>query len=137
MWPPGVEADCVWPGKGKCGPRRDSGLEAGEMEAMLKALHALMRRPIEVGGRRVDVQIAFGVAAPQALAEAALSAATALRNGEPWHIHLADEQTEVERQISLMGELDVAIDLGELEVVYQPKLDLKTDRITSVEALVR
>ena len=114
-----------------------SSLEAGEMEAMLKALHALMRRPIEVGGRRVDVQIAFGVAAPQALAEAALSAATALRNAQPWHIHLADEQTEVERQISLMGELDVAIDLGELEVVYQPKLDLKTDRITSVEALVR
>ncbi|HIA55448.1 MAG TPA: EAL domain-containing protein [Candidatus Melainabacteria bacterium] len=66
-----------------------------------------------------------------------MSAATALRNAEPWHIHLADEQTEVERQISLMGELDVAIDLGELEVVYQPKLDLKTDRITSVEALVR
>ena len=37
----------------------------------------------------------------------------------------------------MMGELDAAIAGGEIEVHYQPKLALATDRVTSCEALVR
>lgn len=36
-----------------------------------------------------------------------------------------------------MGELEAAIALGQLKVVYQPKLNLLSDRIDAVEALVR
>ena len=38
---------------------------------------------------------------------------------------------------SLLGELDDALRDGHITVVYQPKLNLATDRIDAVEALVR
>ncbi len=40
-------------------------------------------------------------------------------------------------RLSLLADLHLALDRGELEVLYQPKLDLVTDRVDSVEALVR
>jgi len=40
-------------------------------------------------------------------------------------------------QVRLLGELRRAIDRGGLEMVYQPKLDLRTGRIAGVEALLR
>ena len=40
-------------------------------------------------------------------------------------------------QVRLLGELRHAIDRGELDVVYQPKLELSTGRIVGVEALLR
>ena len=43
----------------------------------------------------------------------------------------------VEKRQRLLTELRVALDKGDLRVVYQPKLCLKTNRVTSSEALVR
>lgn len=40
-------------------------------------------------------------------------------------------------QVRLLGELRHAIDRGELDVVYQPKVELSTGRIVGVEALLR
>lgn len=40
-------------------------------------------------------------------------------------------------QVRLLGELRRAIDGGGLDVVYQPKLELRSGRITGVEALLR
>jgi diguanylate cyclase (GGDEF)-like protein len=40
-------------------------------------------------------------------------------------------------QVRLLGELRRTIDRGGLEMVYQPKLELRTGRITGVEALLR
>jgi EAL domain-containing protein (putative c-di-GMP-specific phosphodiesterase class I) len=40
-------------------------------------------------------------------------------------------------KVRLLGELRHAIDRGELEMVYQPKFDLRTTRIAGVEALLR
>lgn len=108
-----------------------------ELEQQLAALCLVMRHPVEIGGRRIDTQMAFGIALAGEVREAALAASEALRRGERWHYHVAAEQAELERQVSLMGELDSAIAQGELEVVYQPKLHLASGAITSVEALVR
>ena len=43
----------------------------------------------------------------------------------------------VERRQRLLSELRIALDQHQLNVVYQPKLCLKTNRVTSSEALVR
>ncbi len=111
--------------------------EHGELESTLAGLAALMRSPVEVGGRKIDVQMAFGVGQGRALSEAIHAASQALRKGERWLYHAAAEEAALERQVSLMGELDAAIANNELEVLYQPKLALAENRITSVEALVR
>lgn len=111
--------------------------EAPGPELVLPGLANILRQPVEVGGRHVDAQITFGIAEVGAVTEATLAASEAVRAGEPWRYHVAAERAALERQVSLMGELDAALELGQLEVVYQPKLHLASDRITAVEALVR
>ena len=115
-----------------------------QLEVRLGALLTAMLNPLEVAGRRVDVTLALGFApelvdepADRVVAHATLAADRALVNGAGWHFHDAGENEVVDRELSLLGELDEAIGKGEIQVVYQPKLDLRTDRIVSVEALVR
>lgn len=114
-----------------------SELEHYELEDSLSGLSAIMRSPIEVGGRRVDVKLGLGIAEKGLAAEASHAARQALKGGVPWRYHQAAEREALEEQISLMGELDAAIERKELLVLYQPKFDLSTSKITSVEALVR
>lgn len=106
-------------------------------ERVLPGLGNVLRQPVEVNGRHVDAHVAFGIAAANALSEASLAASEAARSGAQWHYHEAAEKAVLEQQVSLMGELDAAISMGQLEVVYQPKYHLPSDRIDAVEALVR
>lgn len=111
--------------------------EAMPPEQFLPGLANILRQPIEVVGRHIDAQIAFGIAAANAVPEATLAASEAVRSGELWHYHAVAEKAVLEQQVSLMGELEAAIALGQLEVLYQPKLHIASDRIDAVEALVR
>jgi len=118
--------------------------EMGDLERRVATLRTVMLSPIDVGGRRVDVTIAIGFAeegaaghGDRAIAHAGLAAAQALASGSFWHAHHSGDDETIDRELSLLGELDEAIGRGEIQVAYQPKLDLTEDRITSVEALVR
>lgn len=115
----------------------NSQLEHYELEDCLSGLNAVMRSPIEVGGRRVDVSLGLGIADIGMAAAASHVALLAMTNTEPWRYHQASEREALEEQISLMGELDAAIEAKQLRVLYQPKLDLSSSTVTSVEALVR
>ena len=103
----------------------------------LPNLQRVLRKPLEIAGRQIDLSVVFGLAKAGSVTEATLAASTALENGEAWHIHEEAERIAAETQISLMGELDAAIEGDELEVHYQPKLDLSKNEVVSVEALVR
>ena len=74
---------------------------------------------------------------PVRITEATHAASEALRLGTHWTYHQTAERAALERQVSLMGELDAALHRDEIHVLYQPKLHLESNRITSVEALVR
>src|SRR5690606_7250224 len=117
--------------------------EEDDLDRCLSSLRAAMLHPVEVGGRRVDVALALGYARDEGndpdrtIANAALAAVRARTAGETWHLFDAGDEQEVERELSLLGELDEAIERGQIEVFYQPKLDISSGRITSVEALVR
>lgn len=115
----------------------ESALPHYELEDLLLGLKAVMRSPLEVAGRRVDVTLAFGIAEAGAAAQAMHAASTALREGAVFTYHEAAEQAALAQQVSLMGELDQAIVARELQVFYQPKLHLASNAIASVEALVR
>ena len=106
------------------------------VEDTMAALRAVLLEPVEVAGRKVDLAVVVGVSAADDLAGAALAAEAAVHDGVFWR-RASGERDGLERAVSLMGELDAALGNGEIEVHYQPKLCLATDRIASVEALVR
>ena len=118
--------------------------DEAELQARLATLRTIMLPPVEVAGRRIDVSMNYGFAwrrpdesVDHLLGRSLLAADQALARGVSWNAH--DEQAEaaIERELSLLGELDDAIGAGEIDVVYQPKLALATGRIVSAEALVR
>lgn len=118
--------------------------EKGDLEQRVATLRTVMLSPVDVAGRRVDVAIAVGFAeetgtgrSDRVIAHAGLAAAQALASGRGWQAHHSADDEMIDRELSLLGELDEAIERGEIQVAYQPKLDLAENRITSVEALVR
>lgn len=116
--------------------------DAAELDQRFAALRVAMLPPVEVGGRRVDVAVNGGFAAledgaSKAINNAALAAEQARGAGEAWLRYGTVEKERLDRDLSLMGELDEAIDRGDVWVAYQPKLDMRTNRVTGVEALVR
>lgn len=108
-----------------------------EPEQVLAGLRGAVLQPVEVQGRRVDAQVFVGLAEGDDLINGATRAADeAAQTGVFWR-HAETDMAALERQVSLMGELDQAIAAGDIHVHYQPKLALAEDRIASVEALVR
>lgn len=112
------------------------------VEDTMQGLRAILLQPVEAAGRRVDVSVSIGLAAgshataERLLADATLAADGARTAQEFWRRATTD-LGELERSVSLMGELDEAITSGQIEVFYQPKYDLRHRRIASAEALVR
>ncbi len=107
----------------------------------IAGLKALLIQPVEILGRRTDAAVHIGMADGRGtpsdrLVNAIRAASEAAAAGVFWQ-HSAIDVDAMERRLVLMGELDQAMSNGEIEVHYQPKLALATDRITGVEALVR
>jgi EAL domain-containing protein (putative c-di-GMP-specific phosphodiesterase class I) len=66
-----------------------------------------------------------------------LAADEAWTEGLRWKLHDPARQEEVNWRVSLLGELDQAIDQGEVWLAYQPQLDIRSGRIVGAEALAR
>ncbi|MDP8912933.1 MAG: CHASE2 domain-containing protein, partial [Pseudomonadota bacterium] len=115
----------------------------GSIGEHLEALHALFRSPIVVAGTRLDLSIAFGLDAgndrlhANRLGSALVAADEAAHEGLKWKEYDPEKLKEASWKLSLLSQLDAAIDAEELWIAYQPKLDLKTGRIIGAEALVR
>ncbi|WP_300974551.1 EAL domain-containing protein [Sphingomonas sp. LHG3406-1] len=109
----------------------------------LEALHALFRTPVSLSGRQIDVALTFGVELGSArsinnrLGSAVLAADEAWTEGLRWKLHDPSRQEEMNWRVSLLGELDAAIDHGEVWLAYQPQYDIRRDRIVGAEALAR
>ena len=109
----------------------------------LDALYSLFRNPARVAGLSIDLAIAFGVevgsgrSLPNRLASALVAAEEAAHDGLKWKYHDPDSLQDASWKLSILSELDAAIDRGEVWVAYQPKLDIATRRIVGAEALAR
>ena len=114
-----------------------SSLEPLELESRLLGMAAILRSPVEVRGSRVDIKLTFGIADVNAPDEALHAASQAARHGECFAYHEQAQKSALDQQLSLMGELEEAMEGDELSVLYQPKFDLRAERITSAEALIR
>lgn len=68
-------------------------------------------------------------------ASSALDIARSSQQGYAWYD--AERDSSQRDRLSMMSDLREALKNGEVHYAYQPKLDLKSGKITSVEALVR
>ena len=109
----------------------------------LEALHALFRSPIRVAGINYDVALSFGIEVGSSrsissrMGSALVAANEADNEGLKWKFHDPARLREVPWRLSLLSQLDEAIDDGQVWLAYQPKLDLKTGRTIGAEALAR
>ena len=109
----------------------------------LEALHALFRNPARIAGLSIDLAISFGVeigsgrSLANRLASALVAADEAAHHGLKWKYHDPETLENPSCKLSMLSQLDEAIDRGEVWVAYQPKLDVATRRIIGAEALAR
>jgi EAL domain-containing protein (putative c-di-GMP-specific phosphodiesterase class I)/CHASE2 domain-containing sensor protein len=109
----------------------------------LDALYAMFRNPARAGTVSLDLSIAFGVevgsgrSLTSRLASALVAADEAAHDGLKWKYHDPESLQDASWRLSMLSQLDEAIDRGEVWVAYQPKLDIGSGRITGAEALAR
>jgi EAL domain-containing protein (putative c-di-GMP-specific phosphodiesterase class I)/CHASE2 domain-containing sensor protein len=109
----------------------------------LDALHALFRSPIRIGKTSIDAVLSFGVemgssrSPSSRLGSALVAADEADSESLKWKFHDPARLQDVPWRLSLLSQLDKAIDNGEVWIAYQPKLELATRRTIGAEALAR
>ncbi len=109
----------------------------------VEALAALFRSPAKVLGKKYDIAISFGVeignspSQANRLNSALVAAEEATAEGLRWKYHDPEQLKDAEWRLSLLSQLDDAIDQGQVWVAYQVQVDLKTNRLRGAEALAR
>jgi EAL domain-containing protein (putative c-di-GMP-specific phosphodiesterase class I)/CHASE2 domain-containing sensor protein len=111
--------------------------------AHLDALHSMFRLPVKVGRTTFDVALSFGVelgggrSISSRLGSALVAADEAEAEALRWKYHDPERMQDVPWRLSLLSQLDEAIDRGEVWLAFQPKLDLARQRTVGAEALAR
>jgi diguanylate cyclase (GGDEF)-like protein len=129
-----TEFSVYLPGEGK----------SGAIACAFRIIDALSA-PYQESGLSVDIEAAVGVAlAPEhgleattLLRRASVALITALGMEEPVVVYDAATDPHRPERLSLMGDLREALDHNQLELHYQPKLNLATGLIDGAEGLVR
>jgi diguanylate cyclase (GGDEF)-like protein/PAS domain S-box-containing protein len=103
-------------------------------------------QPFQIGGREVFTSTSLGIAVHPIDGD---DVDTLLRNADAAMYHAKDRgrnnfqfytdamNVKASRRLDIENNLRRAVQRGELSVAYQPKLDLASGRVTSMEALVR
>jgi EAL domain-containing protein (putative c-di-GMP-specific phosphodiesterase class I)/CHASE2 domain-containing sensor protein len=108
-----------------------------------EALHSLFRSPARVDQQAFDLTVTFGVeigsgrSMTQRINSALVAADEAAAEGLKWKYHDPERMKDANWRLSLLSQLDQAIESGEVWVAFQPQLDLKTGHIRGAEALAR
>lgn len=116
---------------------------AQELQDHLSGLSRLIESQFELRGRKIDIHVAFGVdmdlgrSVSNRIGRALLAADNAAAKHQLVQFNTSSNDEEAAWEISLMSELDAAIDGGDIWIAYQPQFDLRTDTIIGAEALVR
>jgi diguanylate cyclase (GGDEF)-like protein/PAS domain S-box-containing protein len=117
-----------------------------DFHAIAEKLLTALVRPFRAGPHEVFLSASLGVAVyrgndidgPALIANAEAAMVRAKQDGgNGYHIFGDEPVTEPGRRITMEARLLKAIELRELEVHYQPKVEVATGAIAGVEALVR
>ncbi|HXN06546.1 MAG TPA: EAL domain-containing protein [Nitrospiria bacterium] len=105
----------------------------------------VLEHPFIIEGLTLYVEVSVGVAtypehgneASILLRRADIAMQLAEQTDGKYFVYASDKDEYNPHSLVLMGELRNAVDRDELFLLYQPKIDLKTSRVSGVEALVR
>ncbi len=117
----------------------------GRVEQTIAAINAALEEPFVIEDLPLQVQASIGVALYPMHGSDALTllrrADVAMYTAKHTHIgHMlydSAQDTYSPRRLALMGALRKAIANNELKLYYQPKVEISTSKVHSVEALVR
>ncbi|HZU12679.1 MAG TPA: EAL domain-containing protein [Chloroflexota bacterium] len=123
-------------------------LPSVDEEAAVTVAKKILRcvdKPFPVQGQILDVGISVGIAlypdhgldAGELLQHADVAMYTAKREKLGIAVYAADNDQHNPVRFALQGDLRRAIENGELYLVYQPKVDVRTGHVDAVEALAR
>ncbi len=125
----------------------DNVLNRGHAELAIQKLKRRLEAPLEIGEHRINIRVTAGAAlcpdhashAEFLMRKAETALASARREQEEYHVLATDGANELElsAQWELEVELGSAIDRGELQMHYQPQIDIRTGRPVGAEALMR
>ncbi|MBT8135862.1 MAG: EAL domain-containing protein [Gammaproteobacteria bacterium] len=104
-----------------------------------------LEKPIEVKGRAVNLRVHIGTAmyphhsdSPEGLRRLSnVALVTAKETAQRVVMYEPGQDERHLRELAVLNDLDEAIKNGDLFLKYQPKIEMKTRNVDSVEALVR
>ncbi|MBC7482130.1 MAG: EAL domain-containing protein [Rhizobacter sp.] len=119
--------------------------QPGDAAELALGVLAAINRPFVVDGRNISITCSIGVAmypehgAMSTLtAHAAAAMRTAKAAGGASHVHFEARMVNGSRdQADLLRDLRAALERGQLELYYQPKIHAPSGEITGAEALMR
>ncbi len=122
----------------------NGGTEA-RASALADQVSDALERPFEVVSARVAIASSIGIAASPAhgrdVSTLLRSAGIAMSESKRRHLRSSvfrDDMEETDSvRLALLADLRAVLEAEQLEVYYQPKLELRTDQVVSAEALVR
>jgi diguanylate cyclase (GGDEF)-like protein len=119
--------------------------DVAEAERLAHRLREALRPPARIQGVDLDVRATVGIAlhprdgdtVELLLIRAGMAQHSAKEDGRTAAVYDHARDDHSPERLALSAELRHGIEAGELELHYQPKLDLRTGAIDGVEALVR
>ncbi|MEP3226834.1 MAG: EAL domain-containing protein [Parasphingorhabdus sp.] len=97
---------------------------------------ALCHSPVLAGETKIKLNAFFGVS-EESIDQAKVAAEQAMLSNKRWALHDNDIADAIGQKQNLLVELDQAIEKNQIWAVYQPKWNLRADRLDGAEALVR
>ena len=119
--------------------------DGADASAVAREIETALEVPFEVGELSLEVDATLGVAVfplHGETAEGLLKGATTAMNQAKQlksgiAVYTGDHDAQSARRLALVSELRAALEEGEIEVHYQPKVELRGERVSGVEALIR
>ncbi|MBY0367573.1 MAG: bifunctional diguanylate cyclase/phosphodiesterase, partial [Burkholderiaceae bacterium] len=121
-------------------------LDDEAVQRLGQQLRSALREPVTVDGHAIDVRVSIGAAiaprhaqTPDSLMRAADLALSAAKAAGPDRLVGFEPalQQDAQQRLDLLADLRIAVDEGQLEMHYQPQIDLAQGRVVGFEALMR
>ena len=112
------------------------------LELATAKLARLFEEPCDLLGDPVAIPVHAGFTLLQedtqaAIQEARAALRSAKRSGELYQVYSPEQQGRLKDELQLINDLEAAVELGELQLYYQPKVHARHNNLIGAEALMR